>query len=229
MTRDASLQMPMKLKSVIGLVTLTMVICNFFDEEIARRNLQHRKCNSISELLADELNEEGTKSLRRVTFNPKSLYERLLEFGIEDPCLTEFPPQIQEVIADEQTIKDMTEPTFEVVAEDDDEEFLAQEIDGIVDIAPQNDNIPLDSGERDLIENFAPQDYNIGGTVGGSLEPDVGHDGTIAYTVPLTGCPEWYEPTVDTNGEPPLAADLYEASAILKVRSRFVFCIRRFL
>ena len=39
---------------------------------------------------------------------------------------------------------------------------------------------------------------------------------TIAYVVSLTGCPVWYEPGVDTTGEPDAGSELYEASAILK-------------
>ena len=39
---------------------------------------------------------------------------------------------------------------------------------------------------------------------------------TIAYVVSLTGCPGWYEPVGDTTGEPEIASELYEASALLK-------------
>ncbi len=212
-----SMHVPRKVRAVFSLVALTLVICTFFDDEsvqiIQNRYLMQR-CKTIPELVA-ELNEGEVRRLHRAPFESKTLYERLLELGAEDPCITEFPPEIHEVIADNETAKEMTEPTFDVAADDD--QFLAQEVDGIVDIAPQNKNFTLDTSELNFVSNFPPENYHVGGTVDGPLERDDGYN-TIAYTIALTGCPEWYEPGVDTNGEPPLPPDLYEASAILKVR-----------
>ena len=137
-------------------------------------------CKTIPELIA-EMGIEDFRKLHNAPFDTKTIYERLLELAAEDPCLTEFPPQIQESIAAPEIIQEMTEePTFDVAADDDDQ-FIALEGDDMIGVAPESD-IPLDTGERDLVENFPPEEYDIGGAVDGPLEADAAYGaGTIAY------------------------------------------------
>lgn len=207
----------MKIKAVIALVAFTLVICVFLDEDgdSQRRILT---CKTIPELIA-EMDDSEVRKLHKAPYDSKTLYERLLELADEEPCLTQFPSHVREAIAEEETIEKMTEPVFEVAKEDDDlYEYVDDDYfddDYAYEEEVTDDTPILDKSERELTESFEPEARDIGEMVDGAIKTGDGSS-TIAYAVALTGCPESYKPPVDTTGEPPLAPDLYEASAILK-------------
>lgn len=201
---------------ILSLCALSFVSIAFVEE---LSNVSQRRLACVRTLSEENLgNPEDLRHLSKFG----DVVDRVLNLVSDDsPCTTLFPESVEEVVEDpsqaEGAYPGMDEPDFDVTTEDYFKDVDIADLDEVFILAPQdNDNnvvINIDVAERNLVTSFEPEVYD---PIEAEANASTNDSNTVAYIVPLVGCPDSYAPPVDGTSEPEISSDLYEASAVLK-------------
>jgi len=201
---------------ILSLCAISFVSIAFFEE---LSNVSQRRLACVRTLTEEYSgNPDDIRHLSKFG----EVVDRVLNLvSDESPCTTLFPDDVEEVVEDPGTAESaypgMDEPDFDITTEDYFSDVDIADLDEVFILAPQdNDNnvvIDIDIAERNLITSFEPQIYD---PIEADANASTNDSNTVAYIVPLVGCPDSYEPPVDGTSEPAVSSDLYEASAVLK-------------
>ena len=102
----------------------------------------------------------------------------LAALGLEDePCITNYPGEVGEVVLDPDSEEALEEPTFPLIPENDDDSlFPAYETDddkSVLSPESEGDPLILDEAEFNLMDSYEPEIYNADDAIANAI-PDAG-------------------------------------------------------
>lgn len=189
--------------AAIGLLGCAFLAYNNSLSTTAQRRL---KCEQQGRRLAADVESNNKDS----SFTDYML--RLLASAVDDPCYTDYPPAAPDDVAyPSDSVEANKEPAYIIT---DLDPIPPIGTDGNYQIVPPRpdglDDKPLDENQKDLLDVFPPESYDEERAL---LSVSTDDAGTIAYTVALTACAEWYP---NNDMAPDMGSVLYEQAAVLK-------------